>query len=166
MAVPTNKQLAVELKVGVAFGWGLQEAQGQLVHLQQRLLHIPLRSYVMPLLVVQRHVRLYRQNHWAIAHIKREGHNRRRCGNQFGARRKNTNHNNLLATDCFIFILFNMQHRPGTGSMSWADGLNFHIYIEVITSFTCRQCILQTLGGKNSPNTYGKIYKKRRRQAI
>lgn len=88
MAVPTNKQLAVELKVGVAFRWGLQEAQGQLVHLQRRFLHVPLRSYVMPLLVVQRHVRLYRQNHRAIAHIKREGHDRRRCWNRFGARRK------------------------------------------------------------------------------
>lgn len=111
MAVPTNKQLAIKLKVGVAFGWGLQEAQGQLVHLQRRLLHVPLRSYVMPLLVVQRHVRLYRQNHWAIAHVKREGHDRRRCGNRFGREEKTQNHNNLLATDCSF--LCNMQ--PGTG---------------------------------------------------
>lgn len=81
-AVPTNEQLAVELKVGVAFRRSLQEAQGQLVHLQRRLLHIPLRSDVMPLFVVQRHVRLYRQNHRPITHIKREGHDRGCCGIQ------------------------------------------------------------------------------------
>lgn len=73
--VPTNEQLAVELKVGVAFRRGLQETQGQLVHLQRRLLHIPLCSDVMPLLVVQWHVGFYRQNHRAVTHIKREGYN-------------------------------------------------------------------------------------------
>lgn len=81
-AVPTNEQLAVELKVGVAFRRSLQEAQGQLVHLQRRLLHIPLRSDIMPLLVIQWHVRLHHQNHRAITHIKCEGHDRGRCRNE------------------------------------------------------------------------------------
>ncbi len=99
-AVPTNEQLAVELKVGVAFRRGLQETQGQLVHLQRRLLHIPLRSDIMPLLVVQRHVRLYRQNHRPVTHIKREGHDGGCCKIQ------NKTHKSLHMQQEFVYIVY------------------------------------------------------------
>lgn len=79
-ACPTNKQLSVELQAGVAIVRRFQEAQGELVHLQRRLLHVPLGSDVMPLLIVQRDVRLHRQDQWPASEIERERHRRWRWG--------------------------------------------------------------------------------------
>lgn len=70
----TNKQLSVEIQAGVAIGRSFQEAQGKLVHLQRRLLHVPLSSDVMPLLIVQRNVGLHRQDERTVSDIKQERH--------------------------------------------------------------------------------------------
>lgn len=73
---PTNQQLSVELQTGVAIGWSFQEAQGKLVHLQRRFLHVPLGSNVVPLLIIQRNVGLDGQEQRTVSHIKGEQH----CG--------------------------------------------------------------------------------------
>lgn len=76
----TYEQLAVEAQAQVTVRLRLQEAQRQLVHLQQRLLHVPLGPDVVPLPVVQGEVGLNGENGRTVAHVKGECDHGGSCG--------------------------------------------------------------------------------------
>lgn len=76
---PTDEQLAAEPQAEVAVSRSLQEAQGKLVDLQRRLLHVPLRPHVVPLPVVEREVGLHGEQRRTVAHIEGESDHRGSC---------------------------------------------------------------------------------------
>lgn len=73
---PTHKQLAAEPQAEVSVSRSLQEAEGELVHLQGGLLHVALCPHVVPLPVIQGQVGVHGQDRWTVSHVKGERHHR------------------------------------------------------------------------------------------